>query len=90
MAVDNEQKSVQAALESVGELKGLELSPKLPNISTSLKMLRAIKSGKSAESVLEQLKPAAPAPAISPAVTPSSNSDEDDSSKAESDSAEGV
>ncbi len=54
---DTEQKSVSAALSSVAELKGVELQPKLPEISTSLKMLRALQSGQSAESVLEELKP---------------------------------
>jgi len=54
---DSEQKNVKAAISSVSELRGTQLQPSLPDISTSLKMLRALQSGQSVDSVLEELKP---------------------------------
>lgn len=60
---DKSAKSVEAALSSVQDLEGKNLSPKLPDISTSLKMLRALQSGQSVDSVMESLKPQSNAPA---------------------------
>ena len=49
---DSEENAVKAALSSIDELSKVNLKPSIPDISTSLKMLRAIQSGQSAESVL--------------------------------------
>jgi len=51
---DAEQQSVKAAIDSVSSIRDKNLQPKLPDISTSLKMLRALQAGDSIDDIQRQ------------------------------------
>jgi len=61
---DSEQPEVQATIKTLQEIQGVKLSPVLPDISASLKMLRAVNSAEKAPvgNVSTESVPVEPAP----------------------------
>jgi uroporphyrin-3 C-methyltransferase len=53
---DAQQKPVQAVIETLNEIKSLELAPRLPDISKSLKMIRSLRSADNSSLATPELK----------------------------------
>lgn len=53
---DAQQQPVQAVIETLNEIKSLELAPRLPDISKSLKMLRSLRSADNSSLTTSEVK----------------------------------